>query len=76
MDIIPSGEYPPQPQNGGEALKQPRNQHQRHIRVALPFVSLGPLKPLQIMLYRSMEIQANVQILQTPVTPPEIKSKA
>ncbi|MPC31603.1 hypothetical protein E2C01_024896 [Portunus trituberculatus] len=41
-----------------------------HMAVALPWVSLGPLKPLQMMLYLSKEIMQRVQMLHTPVTAP------
>ncbi|MPC42778.1 hypothetical protein E2C01_036409 [Portunus trituberculatus] len=62
--------YLPQPKKGAMAKLIEMVQPMQVRKMALPVVSFGPLKPLQIMLYLSKEIKHNSQMLVTPVTAP------
>ena len=71
---MPSKMYLPQPNKGATPKPTDMAQLMMARTTALPLVSLGPLKPLQIMLYLSKEIMHSSQMLVTPVTAP-VKGK-
>ena len=67
---MPSRMYLPQPKKGAMAKPIEIVQLTPARKIALPLVSLGPLKPLQMMLYLSNEIMHSSQMLATPVIAP------